>query len=73
MRMLKALIVILLLAVIVSLFSSLTFLIKDGGRKSRAVNALVVRVCLSVLLLLVIGIALWSGELQLRPNPATGL
>lgn len=71
--MLKAVIVILLLAVVISLFSSLTFLIRDSSRRSRAVNALVVRVVLSVLLLVVIAFALWSGELQLRPNPATGL
>lgn len=71
--MLKALIVVLLLAVIASLFSSLTFLIRDESRKSRTVNALIVRVVLSVLLLAVIGIAIYSGELQLRPNPATGM
>ncbi|MAM00495.1 twin transmembrane helix small protein [Hydrocarboniclastica marina] len=71
--MLKAVIVILLLAVVISLFSSLTFLIRDSSRRSRVVNALVVRVVLSVLLLIVIGFALWSGEIQLRPNPATGL
>lgn len=71
--MLKALIVILLLAVIASLFSSLTFLIRDESSKSRTVNALIVRVVLSALLLVVIGIAIWTGELQLRPNPATGM
>lgn len=71
--MLKVLIVVLLLAVIASLFSSLSFLIRDESRRSRTVNALIVRVVLSVLLLAVIGFAIWSGELQLRPNPSTGL
>jgi heme/copper-type cytochrome/quinol oxidase subunit 4 len=70
--MLKALIVVLLLAVIASLFSGLTFLIRDESRRSRTVNALIVRVVLSVLLLAVIGIALWTGDLQLRPNPSFG-
>lgn len=71
--MLKVLIVVLLLAVIVSLFSSLSFLIRDESRRSRTVNALIVRVVLSVLLLAVIGIAIYTGELQLNPNPATGM
>lgn len=70
--MLKALIIVLLLAVVVSLFSGLAFLFRDDSRRSRTVNALIVRVVLSALLLAVIGIALWTGELQLRPNPALG-
>lgn len=71
--MLKVLIVVLLLAVIASLFSSLTFLIRDESRKSRTVNALIVRVVLSVLLLAVIAISIWTGELQLHRNPVTGM
>lgn len=71
--MLKVLIVVLLLAVVASLFSSLSFLMRDESRSNRTVNALIVRVVLSVLLLAVIGIAIWSGELQLNPNPATGM
>lgn len=71
--MLKVLIVVLLLAVIASLFSSLTFLIRDESRKSRTVNALIVRVVLSVLLLVVIAISIWTGELQLHRNPVTGM
>lgn len=70
--MLKALIVVLLLAVIASLFSSLAFLIRDRSGRGRTVNALIVRVVLSALLLAVIGIALWTGELQIRSNPALG-
>lgn len=67
--MLKIAIVILLLAVIVSLFSGLFFLIRDGGKTRRVVNSLAVRVSLSVLLLLVILIALWTGDLSLNPTP----
>lgn len=67
--MLKALIIILMLAVIVSLFSGLFFLIKDGGKTNRVVNSLAIRVALSVLLLVVILLSLWQGSLVLHPTP----
>ena len=67
--MLKFAIVILLLAVIVSLFSGLFFLIRDGGKTQRVVNSLAVRVVLSVLLLALILISLWTGTLTLNPTP----
>jgi len=67
--MLKALVILLMLAVIVSLFSGLFFLIRDGGKTNRVVNSLTVRVALSVLLLLVILISLWQGGLVLNPTP----
>jgi len=67
--MLKIAIVVLLLAVIVSLFSGLFFLIRDGGKSHRVVNSLAVRVTLSVLLLLVVLISLWTGDLTLNPTP----
>jgi len=67
--MLKAVIVVLMLAVVVSLFSGLFFLIRDGGKTNRVVNSLAVRVALSILLLVVILIALWQGSLTLNPTP----
>lgn len=67
--MLKALIIILMLAVIVSLFSSLFFLIKDGGKTNRVVNSLAIRVTLSLLLLSVILLVLWHGDLALHTPP----
>lgn len=67
--MLKALIVVLMLAVMASLFSGLFFLIKDGGKSNRVVNSLAVRVALSIILLVVILIALWQGSLTLNPTP----
>ncbi|KMQ72899.1 twin transmembrane helix small protein [Marinobacter subterrani] len=67
--MLKVVIVVLLLAVVVSLFSGLFFLIKDGGKTNRVLNSLAVRVTLSILLLAVILIALWQGSLTLNPTP----
>lgn len=67
--MLKVIIVLLMLAVLVSLFSGLFFLIRDGGKTNRVVNSLAVRVALSVLLLAIILIALWQGGLTLNPTP----
>jgi len=67
--MLKIVIVLLLVAVVISLFSGLFFLIRDGGKTNRVVNSLALRVSLSILLLAVILIALWQGELTLNPTP----
>ena len=49
--MLKAAIVILLLATVASLFSGLFFLVKDEGHSNRLVTALTVRVVLAVITL----------------------
>ncbi len=67
--MLKVLIVILLLAIIISLFSGLFFLVKDEGKSSRTVNALTVRVTLSVMLLALLAYAVVSGQLPINPSP----
>lgn len=67
--MLKILIVVLMLAILVSLFSGLVFLIKDGGKTNRVLNSLALRVALSVALLAVILLSLWQGGLTLNPAP----
>ena len=67
--MLKVLIVILMLAVVVSLFSGLFFLLKDEGKTQRVLNSLIVRVSLSALLIVVILFAIWHGDLSLNPTP----
>ncbi len=67
--MLKILIVVLMLAVVVSLFSGLFFLIRDGGKTNRVLNSLALRVALSIVLLAVILLALWQGGLTLNPTP----
>lgn len=67
--MLKIAIIILLLAVVVSLFSGLFFLIRDGGKTRRVVNSLAIRVALSLLLLALVLISLWTGNLTLNPTP----
>ena len=61
--MLKIAIIFLLLATAISLFSGLFFLVKDEGRSSRVVNALTVRVTLTVLTLALISWGFYSGQL----------
>ena len=61
--MLKAAIILLLLATLVSLFSGLFFLVKDEGRTSRVVNALTVRVSLTALTVALIAWGFHSGPL----------
>jgi len=61
--MLKAAIVLMLLATIVSLFSGLFFLVKDQGNSSRVVNALTVRVVLAALTAALITWGFYSGQL----------
>ena len=61
--MLKAAIVLLLLATLVSLLSGLFFLVKDEGRTSRVVNALTVRVSLTALTVALIAWGFYSGQL----------
>ena len=61
--MLKAAIILLLLATLVSLFSGLFFLVKDEGRTSRVVNALTVRVTLTALTVGLIAWGFYSGQL----------
>lgn len=67
--MIKAIIVVLLLAIIVSLFSGLFFLVKDTGKSSRTVNSLTVRVILAILLIGVIAYAVQTGQLPLNASP----
>ncbi|WP_137886091.1 twin transmembrane helix small protein [Pseudomonas sp. 2FE] len=61
--MLKAAIIFMLLATLVSLFSGLFFLVKDQGHSSRLVNALTVRVTLAALTLALIAWGFYSGQL----------
>ena len=61
--MLKAAIVILLLATVASLFSGLFFLVKDEGQSTRLVNALTVRVTLTGLTVPLLVWGFYSGQL----------
>ncbi|MFI8482140.1 twin transmembrane helix small protein [Pseudomonas sp. NPDC078700] len=61
--MLKAAIILLLLATLVSLFSGLFFLVKDEGHGSRVVNSLTIRVSLAAATLALIAWGFYSGQL----------
>ncbi len=67
--MLKTLIIVMMVAVVISLFSGLVFLVVDKGKTRRVVNTLAVRVALSLILLALISVALWHGDLSLNPTP----
>lgn len=61
--MLKAAIVLLLLATLASLFSGLVFLVKDDVDSTRLLKALAVRVTLAALTLVLITWGFYSGQL----------
>ena len=67
--MLKIIIGLLLIGVVISLFSGLFFLVKDDSKSKRVANSLTVRVALAALIVLVILLALWTGDLKLNPSP----
>jgi|TARA_R110000868_G_scaffold19315_8_gene83332 membrane-anchored glycerophosphoryl diester phosphodiesterase (GDPDase) len=61
----KVAILVLLAAVVCSLFSGLLFLVKDSdNRGGRLVKALTLRITLTVLLMALIAYGFWSGELN---------
>ncbi len=64
--MLKFIIAVLALAMLVSLFSSAFFLLKDKGNTVRAIYSLRVRVTIAMLLLLTVGYGLFTGQLGLN-------
>ena len=61
--MLKAAIILLLLATLVSLFSGLFFLVKDEGQGTRLVNALTLRVTLTGMTVALLVWGFYSGQL----------
>ncbi len=62
----RIIIVIALIGIIASLGSALVFLVRDRGSTSRTVNALTVRVGLSVTLFLFILFSYWMGWIEPR-------
>ena len=69
MLLVKLIVIIMLLFVIASLFSGLFFLVKDKGETHRTVNALTLRIGLSILAIVIIMIAGATGLIELNPNP----
>ena len=61
--MLKAAIVLMLLATVASLFSGLFILVKDDSQSDRLLKALTVRVCLAVATLALVAWGFYSGQL----------
>ena len=65
----KIVIVVLLILIVISLFSALFTLVKDKGQTNRTVNALTIRVLLSLALLVVLIIGTKMGYLKQNPHP----
>lgn len=71
--MLRLLIFVLFMAIIASLFSGLYYLLKDQSRSQRTVWSLTIRVGLALVLILLLILGFYTGELQLRtPFPVSG-
>ena len=64
MPLIKILIVACLIGIVVSLFSGLFHLVSDKGQSNRMINALTVRIVLSVALFVLLFIAWRMGMLQ---------
>jgi branched-subunit amino acid transport protein AzlD len=62
----RIIIVIAFIGIIISLGSALVFLVRDRGNTNRTVNALTVRVGLSVALFLFILFSYWMGWIEPR-------
>jgi len=69
MLFVKLIVLLLLGFVIISLFSGLYFLVKDKGQTNRTVNALSLRIGLSILAIVVVMIAGATGVIELNPSP----
>lgn len=57
----KSLIILVLLAILFSLFSGMIFMVKDKGQSERTVKALTVRIALSVVLFILLMVAFATG------------
>lgn len=57
----KIFIIVMLLLIVGSLFSALTFLYKDGGNGTRTVKALTVRISLSIFLFVCLMLGYYFG------------
>jgi hypothetical protein len=62
----RIIILVALAGILISLGSALFYLVRDKGTTSRTVNALTVRISISVVLFLFILLAYWMGWIQPR-------
>jgi len=63
----KAIIILTLIAIIISLGSGIVFLVKDNGRSTRTVKALTIRIGLSLLLFFALLIGFATGVISPHP------
>jgi len=64
--LIKTVIILMLVLIIVSLFSALTFLYKDKGSTERTVKALTIRISLSILLFAMLMLGFYFGIIPER-------
>ncbi len=62
----RIIIIIAFIGIIISLGSALVYLVRDRGATNRTVNALTVRISLSVALFLFILFSYWMGWIEPR-------
>lgn len=62
--LLKATIIILLIAMVISLFSGLFFLAKDRSDSRRTLHALTTRISIWVVLFIILAVAVYTGALE---------
>ncbi|WP_415911772.1 twin transmembrane helix small protein [Neptuniibacter sp. QD37_11] len=60
---LKLLLLLLFIAVLISLFSGLYFLVRDQGQSHRTVNSLFFRVTFSLMIIAVLIYGFYTGEI----------
>lgn len=60
----KVIIVVLLVAILVALFSSMVFLVKDPSSRKRTLTGLKIRIGLSITLLLFVLLSYYMGWIQ---------
>ena len=70
MLFIKFIVLLLLFFIVISLFSGLYFLVKDKGHTRRTVNALTLRIGLSLLVIVVILIGAATGVVDFNRNPS---
>ncbi len=59
----KIIIVVVLIAMVISLFSGLFFLSRDGNDSKRTLKALTARISIWVVLFIILGIGVYTGAL----------
>ena len=60
----KIIIILFLVAMLVSLFSGLFFLAKDGNESRRTLNALTARISIWVVLFIILAVGIYTGALS---------